>query len=119
PLADEMRGHRVAGVRAEAPPARGGDEEHVEALRVDLQVADWFAALLGDPGLDVTAREALLHLGTGERLVVPVARDVRIAVPRDEAVDVTRVRRPQRRQSSVYEKSHWTVAVSVAPRWLR
>ena len=71
--------------------------------------------LLDDPRLDVLAREPLLHLGAGERLAVPVARDLGIRVPGDEAVDVARSGRPQRRQSSAYENVHSTVTDSVAP----
>ena len=67
---------------------------------MDLEVADRLPVLLDDPRLDVGTREPLLHLRAGERLVVPVARDLGIRVPGDEAVDVVRAGRPQRRQVS-------------------
>src|SRR5207248_11687210 len=96
------------GVRAEAAPACRWDQEHVEALGVDLEVADRLAFLFDDPRLDVLSRQPLLDLGAGERLVVPVARDFGIGVPGDETVDVGRAGRPQRRQSSAYENVHST-----------
>ena len=65
-----------------------------------LEVADRLARLLDDPRLDVGTREPLLHLGARERLVVPVARDLGIRVPGDEAVDVSR-RRPAAASSVV------------------
>ena len=73
---------------------------------MNLQIADRPTFLFDDPCLDVVACKALFHLGPHEGLVVPVARDVRVRMPRDEAVDVTGARRPQRCQSSVYVKSH-------------
>src|SRR5215471_2524567 len=106
-LADQMPGHRAGGVRPETSAPRGGREEHVEAVRMDLEIADRITVLLDDPRLDVDALESLPHLGVRERLAVPVARDVGIGMPGDQPVDVVRARRSERRQSSAYEKSHW------------
>jgi hypothetical protein len=66
-----------------------------------LEVADRLSRLLDDPGLDVLAREPLLHLGAGEQLLVPVTSDLGIRMPGDEAVDVARAGATQRRQSPV------------------
>ena len=118
-LVEKVRGHGACGVRAEPASACGRDQEHVEPFRMHLEVADGLCRLLHDPRLDILTREPLLHLRAGERLVVPVARDLGIRVPGDETLDVSSRGRPERRQSSAYENVHSTVTDSVAPRDLR
>src|SRR6476646_5673670 len=87
-LVDQVLGHGARRVRAEAASACCRDQEHVEAFWMDLEVADRLARFLDNPRLHVRAREPLLHLSAGERLVVPVARDLGIRVPGDQAIDV-------------------------------
>ena len=84
---------------------------------MDLEVADRLAAFFDDPRLDVLTRQPFFQLGDGEGLVVPVARDLGVRMPGDQALDVAGVGvgRPQRCQSSAYEKVQRTFTTSVAP----
>ena len=88
--------------------ARAGDEEHVAAaatrhalLPPRLDVAHGLAVRLDDVRADVRPAQAIEHLAARERLVVPVARDLRFGVPRDEQVGVVLGRRPDLRQAPV------------------
>jgi hypothetical protein len=83
---------RARRVRPEAPPARSRNEEHVQAAGValspHLHVPDGAVSVFDDERLDVRAPQTREHLLPSERLAVPVGRDVRIRMPRNEQVDV-------------------------------
>ena len=78
------------------PPRRGSS-----SLPPRLEVADRLAVGLDDVRVDVRPPQPLEQLVARERLVVPVARHVRIRMPRDEEVGVVLARRTNLRQAPV------------------
>src|SRR2546430_12584121 len=66
-----------------------------------------YTTLFRSPRLDVWAREPILHLCVRERLAVPVARDLWVGVPGDEAVGVARTgRRSEEHTSELQSQSN-------------
>jgi hypothetical protein len=98
PLVPQAAGDGARRVRAETASARGWNQEHVDpaggTLLPHLQVADRLVVRLDDERLDLRAASPLEHLGAREPLVVPVARDLRIVVPRGQKLRVGVRRRP-------------------------
>src|SRR6266511_5842203 len=84
-LLAKVTSERPRRIRAESATTCSRDHEHVDAPRVALaprlQVADRLAAGLDDEAVDIRAPEPLQDLRVRERLVVPVAGNLRIGVP--------------------------------------
>ena len=89
------RGKSPRGIRPEPSATSLRHEEHVEPaatrlarLPPGLDEPDRLAGRLDDPRVDGLVAQRLDDLVARERLVVPVARDLGVGVPRDEQLGV-------------------------------